>query len=98
MKNKNRERMNQILGPEGEPLTIADLPPATCTRWIARRKSIIVIAVNNGLLSVGDACSRYGLSVPEFVGWQSSYAAHGLPGLKATGPFVGHSIPPSRPY
>jgi hypothetical protein len=88
--NNNRKRGNQILGPEGEPLSITDLPPPTCTRWVAKRKGIVVVAVNNGLLSIGDACSRYGLSVAELLDWQSNYAAHGLPGLKATGPLVGH--------
>jgi hypothetical protein len=89
MKDKNRKRMNHILGPEGKPLTIADLPPPDCTHWIPTRKGKVVIAVNRGLLSVDEVCNRYGLSSEEFINWRLGYAVHGLPGLKATGPFVG---------
>jgi len=79
-----------------ESLSIADLPPTNCARWVAARKGKVVIAVNRGLLSANEACNRYGLSAEEFIDWRSSYAAHGLPGLKARGPYAGHSTPASR--
>jgi hypothetical protein len=40
--------------------------------------------VRGGLLSLGDACARYRLTVDEFLSWQRSIQRHGLPGLRAT--------------
>ena len=54
-------------GPTGDVITRADLPPATKTmRWVTRRKVEIVIAVHGGLLSLDEACMRYGLTSEEF--------------------------------
>ena len=59
-----------IVGPNGNVLTIADLPPATTTRWVKRRKAEVVMAVHGGLLSRAEACKRYDLSVEEFSYWE----------------------------
>ena len=48
-----------VIGPDGSPLTVADLP-APGTRWVVRRKAEVVAAVRGGLLSLEEACSRYG--------------------------------------
>jgi hypothetical protein len=40
--------------------------------------------VGGGLLSLDEACSRYTLSVDEFLVWQSSIDRHGFAGLRAT--------------
>jgi hypothetical protein len=72
------------MGPDGSPLTIADLPPVTTKRWVIRRKAEVVAAVRGGLLSLTDACARYRLTVDEFLSWQRSIERHGLPGLRAT--------------
>jgi hypothetical protein len=72
------------MGPDGAPLTIADLPPPSTKRWVIRRKAEVVAAVRGGLLSLGDACKRYRLTVDEFLSWQRSIERHGLPGLRAT--------------
>ena len=45
-------RPAQVIGPLGEPLTLATLPPAGTTRWVVRRKAEVVAAVNGGLLPV----------------------------------------------
>ena len=35
-------RPAQVIGPLGEPLTIADLPPPQTRRWVVRRKAEVV--------------------------------------------------------
>jgi hypothetical protein len=72
------------LGPDGSPLSIADLPPPTTKRWVARRKAEVVAAVVGGILSLDEACSRYSLTLEEFLSWQRSIDKHGLAGLRAT--------------
>ena len=74
----------QVIGPLGEPLTLDSLPPPTTTRWVVRRKAEVVAAVNGGLLTVDEACERYGLTLEEFAGWQRSIDRSGMPGLRVT--------------
>ena len=79
-----RPRLRYVLGPDGSPLTIADLPPANTKRWVIRRKAEVVAAVRGGLLSLDEACRRYTLTVEEFLAWQRAIDRFGLPGLRAT--------------
>lgn len=79
-----RPRVKYVIGPDGSPLTIADLPPPDTRRWVIRRKAEVVAAVRGGLLSLEEACSRYTLTVDEFLSWQSSIDQHGLAGLRTT--------------
>jgi hypothetical protein len=79
-----RPRLRYVLGPDGAPLTIADLPPPNTKRWVIRRKAEVVAAVRGGLLSLEDACNRYKLTIDEFLSWQRLIDRHGLPGLRAT--------------
>jgi len=44
----------------------------------------VVAAVRGGLLSLEEACSRYTLTVEEFLSWQASIDQHGLAGLRTT--------------
>ena len=62
-----RPRVKYVIGPDGSPLTIADLPPSNTRRWVIRRKAEVVAAVNGGLLTMPEACRRYRLSVEEFM-------------------------------
>ncbi|RZO67025.1 MAG: DUF1153 domain-containing protein [Parvularculaceae bacterium] len=73
-----------VIGPDGMPLSLADLPPTTTKRWVIRRKAEVVAAVRGGLLSVEEACERYQLTMEEFLSWQKAIDQHGLPGLRAT--------------
>ncbi len=84
MTDQFRLRVKYVMGPDGSPLTIADLPPPSTKRWVIRRKAEVVAAVRGGLLSLGDACKRYRLTIDEFLSWQRSIEKHGLPGLRAT--------------
>jgi hypothetical protein len=79
-----RARVRYVIGPDGAPLTIANLPPSGTKRWVIRRKAEVVSAVRGGLLSLEEACERYGLTVDEFLSWQRSIDKHGLAGLRAT--------------
>ena len=72
-----------VIGPDGSPLTIAALPPPTTKRWVIRRKAEVVAAVRGGLLSLEEACSRYTLTVEEFLAWYS-IDQDGLAGLRTT--------------
>jgi hypothetical protein len=73
-----------IIGPDGMPLTLADLPPRNTKRWVIRRKAEVVAAVRGGLLTLEEACTRYTLTLEEFLGWQKAIDQFGMPGLRAT--------------
>lgn len=77
-------RKRYVIGPDGSPLTISDLPPKNTKRWVIRRKAEVVAAVRGGLLSLEEACDRYTLTVDEFLSWQKSIDEYGLAGLRAT--------------
>ena len=79
-----RHRPKYVLGPDGSPLTMADLPAPGTIRWVIRRKAEVVAAARGGLLSLEEACDRYTLTVDEFLFWQASVDQHGIPGLRAT--------------
>jgi hypothetical protein len=82
--NETRARPVQVIGPLGEPLTLDSLPPPSTSRWVVRRKAEVVAAVNGGLLSVDEACDRYGLTIEEFAGWQRAVDRSGMAGLRVT--------------
>jgi hypothetical protein len=84
MTEPHRPRAKYVIGPDGSPLTIADLPPSNTRRWVIRRKAEVVAAVRGGLLSLEEACARYTLSVEEFLSWQRLIESHGLAGLRTT--------------
>jgi len=65
-------------------MTLADLPPPDTQRWVARRKAQVVAAVDGGLLCLEEACSRYALTVEEFLSWKRAVKRFGMAGLKAT--------------
>lgn len=73
-----------VYGPDGATLTLPDLPSPDTRRWVSRRKAEVVAAVKGGLLTLGEACERYALSVEEFLEWQHAIERHGLDGLRAT--------------
>jgi len=84
MGEERRGRVSYVIGPDGSPLTLADLPPPNTKRWVIRRKAEVVAAVRGGLLSLDEACRRYTLTVEEFLAWQRAIDRFGLPGLRAT--------------
>jgi hypothetical protein len=84
MNKPQRPRVKYVTGPDGRPLTMADLPAPGTKRWVIRRKAQVVAAVRGGLLSLEEACARYSLTIEEFLAWQRSIDQHGLAGLRTT--------------
>jgi Protein of unknown function (DUF1153) len=79
-----RPMIKYVIGPDGSPLTVADLPAPGTKRWVIRRKAQVIAAVRGGLLSLEEACARYKLTADEFLSWQSCIDQHGLAGLRTT--------------
>ncbi|HLI10696.1 MAG TPA: DUF1153 domain-containing protein [Alphaproteobacteria bacterium] len=79
-----KQRPMSIQGPDGRPMSINDLPPPGTKRWVVRRKAEVVAAVRGGLITLEEACTRYTLSVEEFLSWQRLIERHGLAGLRTT--------------
>ncbi|QQN75468.1 DUF1153 domain-containing protein [Croceicoccus sp. YJ47] len=73
-----------VIGPQGEPMTLDDLPPPTTRRWVIRRKAEVVAAVSGGLLTIDEACDRYALSLEEIASWQRAVERSGMKGLRVT--------------
>jgi hypothetical protein len=48
MTERHQLRLNYVIGPDGGPLTIADLPAPGTTRWVIRRKAEVVAAFAAG--------------------------------------------------
>ncbi len=61
-----------------------DLPPPETRRWVARRKLQVVTAVRAGVLTLEEACRRYGLSAEEFAAWEQAIDRHGPGALRVT--------------
>ncbi|TRD21839.1 DUF1153 domain-containing protein [Palleronia caenipelagi] len=70
---------------DGSWLRRSDLPDADCVRWVARRKAIVVRAIEHGLLKREEAMERYHLSEEELNSWIDRLTENGAAALK-----VGH--------
>lgn len=81
---KVKSQMKFVTRPDGRALTLPDLPPPETRRWVTSRKAEVVAAVRGGLLTLGEACERYALSVEEFLSWQHALERFGVAGLRAT--------------
>ena len=81
---KHRPHSTSAINPDAVRLITANLPPTTTKRWVIRRKAQVVAAVHDGVLSLDEACSRYKLTVDEFVAWETSIERHGIAGLRTT--------------
>jgi hypothetical protein len=79
-----RRGTRYVIGPDGGPLTHANLPPGDTRRWPAKQKARVVAAVRGGLLTVDEARDRYRLTLEEYLSWQRAMDRHGLRGLRAT--------------
>jgi hypothetical protein len=73
-----------VVMPDGTKLTRSDLPPADTERWVARRKAIVVAAVDFGLIEATEACSTYSISSEELDLWRSTVRDHGAAALRVT--------------
>jgi hypothetical protein len=84
MNHTSGVRVKVARGPDGCPLTTADLPSPDTKRWVIRRKAIVVAAVRGGLLSLEAACSRYSLNPEEFLSWEYYIDRYGFLALRTT--------------
>jgi hypothetical protein len=66
----NPGRPTRVIGWDGRPLTLNDLPASHAVRWNAARKAEVVAAVRGNLLSFDEAMRRYCLSPHEFIIWE----------------------------
>lgn len=82
--SSERTRPTYVIGPDGAPMSLDDLPPPDTKRWVIRRKAEVVAGVRCGLITLEEACRRYTLSVEEFLSWQRLIESHGLRGLRTT--------------
>jgi Protein of unknown function (DUF1153) len=82
--NRLDRQTEPVRDPDGNVITLSDLPVAGESRWVPRRKAQVVAAVHGGLLSLDDACDRYALTIEEFLSWQIAMKKYGLAGLRAT--------------
>lgn len=81
---EDRGTVPYVIGPDGERMTRADLPPPGVRRWVPRRKARVVVAVEGGLITREEACERYALSDEELESWMACLMQHGLKGLCVT--------------
>ena len=79
-----RPRVSYVTGPDGNPLTLSDLPTENTQRWVIRHKANVVFAVRGGLISLDDACQRYRLTRSEFLSWSQTISRFGKAGLRTT--------------
>ncbi len=84
MNESPQSKVGHVRGPDGNPLTLADLPSPDTKRWVIRRKAEVVAAVRGGLLSLEEACCRYKLSTQELLSWQFCIDLYGFAGLRTT--------------
>ena len=73
-----------VIGPDGEKLTIADLPSPETRRWVPRRKARVVAAVEGGLITAEDAFAKYDITEEEYDCWKAAMSKFGMRGLRVT--------------
>lgn len=78
MNEPHRPRVKYVIGADGRPLTIADLPKPATKRWTLDKKADVVSAVRGGLLSSEDACARYALTAQDLLDWTEQTDRPGL--------------------
>tara|TARA_Y100001934_G_scaffold273008_1_gene362405 strand:- start:1935 stop:2255 length:321 start_codon:yes stop_codon:yes gene_type:complete len=71
-------------GLEDPPMSMEDLPPPDTKRWVVRRKASVICAVETDLISLEDACSRYGISMEKYESWRRLLEKRGMGGLRVT--------------
>lgn len=84
MNTSDLTRHEAVDGHQGQEPGKDTLPPPNTSRWVVRRKAEVVAAVNGGLLTIAEACSRYDLTLEELASWQRAVEREGMAGLRAT--------------
>lgn len=84
MRHENPCKTRHVVGLDGRPLTLDNIPPADIRRWTMRRKAEVVLAVHGGLITPSTACERYCMSIEELWSWDWLIVRHGVRGLRVT--------------
>lgn len=79
-----RSNLQQRQDSNIQTFSINDLPDTTTVRWVAKRKAAVVKGVQQGLISLDEACRRYSLSEEEYSSWENAIAQNGMTALKVT--------------
>ena len=61
-------------GPDGKTIQLNQLPSRGLKRWRPRDKAMVVVAVRHGLITINEACTRYDLSIEEYLCWYRLHA------------------------
>lgn len=81
-------RISYIIGPDGSPMTVFDLPSAKTQRWSLKLKADVIAAIRGGLISREEIIARYRVSEEKLRTWKEEVEEADL--LKfATRPSVG---------
>ncbi|MEP4379416.1 MAG: DUF1153 domain-containing protein [Alphaproteobacteria bacterium] len=82
---RQEAELSQIdTGAQRRLANLEELPPRDTKRWVVRRKAAVVNGVRDGLLTLEQACERYGLTAEEFLSWQRLIDEHGVRALRVT--------------
>ena len=81
---RENKTLKSTVTSEGTEDPFSGLPPANTKRWVVSRKAQVVRAVEDGVISLEQACDRYSLSHEEFENWRELIKAHGTRALRAT--------------
>ena len=73
-----------VIGPDGERMTISDLPAPDTRRWVPRRKARVVAAVEGGLITAEQAFAKYDITEEEYECWKAALSRFGMRGLCVT--------------
>ena len=74
MSDEPHSREPFFIGPDGNQVTSADLPPRDLLNLTSPQKSVVVAAVRHGLITIKEACERHYLSLDEYLQWHGSFA------------------------
>lgn len=64
--------------------TFDELPASNTKRWVRSRKLAVIKAIDAGVLTEEDACTRYNLSPEELSSWRFMLQEFGPDALKTT--------------
>ncbi|WP_156256802.1 DUF1153 domain-containing protein [Sandarakinorhabdus oryzae] len=73
-----------FMSPPPPGFTSEVLPPSDTVRWVPSRKAAVINAINDGRITVEEACQRWRLSIEEIQLWQRAMDKAGQPGLRVT--------------
>ena len=79
-----RPRVKYVIGPDGSPLTIADLPPIEYPSLGDPPQGGGGCGGARRPAQPGRSLRRYKLTTEEFLSWQASIDEYGLAGLRTT--------------